>query len=203
MSKRNRNSLFVALSVMLMLLVGSVSVAGFTPLSRINRRSNPSAQRRPHWKKKKKKPTSTTLSSLLRVQDVPLTTLRGGAVALFDATFPFTKSLVTKLLLGFLGLNGTFLLFAPILLVGNLYKMIDMDKDTFDMYILQAMGAVLIGMAINVYLVLINNMSIERAMGFGLLARLYCTYYNPYCLETTIWKKLEVPASFFLSIQYV
>jgi hypothetical protein len=92
--------------------------------------------------------------------------LRGGAL-----TLSLSQSLVAKLSCGLLAFNGVSLVLAPIVFMGSLYK-IRMEKDTLETYLLQAIGAISIGMALNIFLVLLQNMPVQRAMGFALFPRL-------------------------------
>jgi len=91
--------------------------------------------------------------------------IRGGAAAL-----SVSKPVVAKLCAGFLALHGVALILAPTLFVEKFYQ-IDIEKDSFETYLLKAIGAISMGVSVNVYLSLIQNMTAQRAMGFSLLPR--------------------------------
>jgi hypothetical protein len=90
--------------------------------------------------------------------------LHGGAVV------PLSKPVVARAFAAFLAFNGASLLLSPIAFLQKLYK-IDIEKDSLETYLLQAIGAISIGMSVNVYLSLIQNMTAQKAMGFSLLVR--------------------------------
>ena len=94
-----------------------------------------------------------------------LTTLRGGAI------LPVSKTAVAKVCTGFLAFNGVALLLSPIQFVKKQYKIDGVEKDSVETYLLRAIGAISIGVSVNVYLSLIENMTAQKAMGFALLPR--------------------------------
>lgn len=94
---------------------------------------------------------------------VSLHLLRGGALAV-------SKPIVAKACVGLLALQGVSLLFSPVLVSKRLHK-IDIQEDPLETYLLRAIGAISIGMSVNIYLSVVQNMQAQRAMGFGLLPR--------------------------------
>ena len=136
------------------------SSAGFAP-SRIKagiRRSTlgvPPHSRHVHWKARNVVQSSSPIATLRM--------LRGGAITV-------STQIVAKACSGLLAFQGVSLLLAPILFVHRFYK-IDVDKDSLETYLLRAIGAISIGMSVNIYLSLIRNMPAQRAMGFALLPR--------------------------------
>jgi uncharacterized protein YjeT (DUF2065 family) len=96
-----------------------------------------------------------------------LSMLRGGGELATGLSAPLTA----KLCSGFLTINGLALMFAPVLWTDSLYYT-GIEEDTFEVYLLRAIGAISVGMGVNVYLTVLRNMPVERAMGFALLPRL-------------------------------
>jgi hypothetical protein len=94
-----------------------------------------------------------------------LAILRGGAI------LPISKTTVAKVCTGFLAFNGVALLLSPIQFIKKQYKITDVEKNSVETYFLRAIGAISIGVSINVYLSLIDNMTAQKAMGFALLPR--------------------------------
>jgi len=92
--------------------------------------------------------------------------LRGGALP------SISTALTAKLCVGFFLLSGLTLILDPGRVMGDLYRIKYSKDECFSTFLLRAIGAIEIGVALNLFLSILRKMPAQQAMGFALLPRL-------------------------------
>lgn len=128
-------------------------------------------QRSVHWRRQVL-PLSTSVHPSLRTRTnntahaVAMLRGGGGAVASY-----VSLTLLAKIFSALTALKGSALVVAP-KTVGRKVFGVDAGEETFPVYLVQAIGAIAVGIGINLSLAVLGKVSVQQAMGFGLLPRL-------------------------------
>jgi hypothetical protein len=99
-----------------------------------------------------------------------LTRLRAGGIVSSAVSVPTV--VVTQSWAALCFLNGALMALAPALGAKILFGAEATQDDGFGIYLIQAIGCVLVGHGLLVYLATATNVTVQRALGYGILVRL-------------------------------